>query len=376
MRADKEDEKFMGIALKLAEKGEGYTSPNPMVGALIVKEGKIIGEGYHQIYGGPHAERNAIANCLLQGESPMAATMYVTLEPCCHYGKTPPCTEAIIENHIGRVVVGCVDPNVQMAGKGIDALEKAGISVKLGVLEEECRELNKIFFHYIQTKTPYVAMKYAMTLDGKIAAYTGKSKWITGEEAREHVHKLRHKYQGIMTGIGTVLEDDPMLNCRLPEESNPKNPKRIICDTNLRIPLDCQIVKTAKDIETYIATASADGEKAEKLRERGCKILRVAKRENHIDLKELMMGLGKEGIDSVILEGGGTLNYEALQRGIVDHVYAYIAPKLLGGKDAKTPLEGQGRESPKEAFNLIKRKMTILGDDILLEYQVDNTQEK
>lgn len=358
------DEKYMRLALELAKKAEGWTSPNPMVGAVIVKNGSIIGQGYHEKYGQLHAERNAITSC---SESPEGATIYVTLEPCCHYGKTPPCTEAIIENKIARVVVGSKDPNSLVAGKGIEILKQAGIHVTVGVLEKECNELNKIFFHYITEKKPFVAMKYAMTMDGKIAAYTGKSKWITAETAREHVHKLRHKYMGIMVGIGTVLKDNPRLDCRLPDT---KNPKRIICDTNLRIPLDCNIVNTAKKIETYIATASSDDDKINKLKQAGCNILQIPKNGEHIDLNILMQTLGKKGIDSILLEGGGTLNYEALQSGIVDYVYTYIAPKIFGGTNAITAVEGLGVESPNDAFMLKNRKIATLGEDILIEHEL------
>lgn len=358
------DEKYMRIALELAKRAEGWTNPNPMVGAVIVKNGQIIGQGYHEKYGQLHAERNAIANCKQKTEG---ATIYVTLEPCCHYGKTPPCTEAIIENKIERVVIGAKDPNSLVAGKGIEILKQAGIQVTVGVLEKECNELNRVFFHYITKKRPFVAMKYAMTMDGKIASYTGKSKWITGEIAREHVHKLRHKYMGIMVGIGTVLNDNPRLDCRLP---NTKNPKRIICDTNLRIPLDCQIVNTSKQIETYIATASTNDEKIEKLKDCGCNILQIPKKGEHIDLDILMKRLAEKGIDSILLEGGGTLNYEALQSGIVDYVYTYISPKIFGGKSALTAVEGQGIELPEDAFKLNNRKITVLGEDILIEHEL------
>lgn len=358
------DEKYMQLAIELAKKGEGWTNPNPMVGAVIVKAGNIIGQGYHEKYGQLHAERNAIASC---SESPKGATIYVTLEPCCHYGKTPPCTEAIIKNKIARVVVGSMDPNILVAGKGIEILKQSGIQVTVGVLEKECNELNNIFFHYISEKKPFVAMKYAMTMDGKIASYTGKSKWITSEIAREHVHKLRHKYMGIMVGIGTVIKDNPRLDSRLP---NTKNPKRIICDTNLRIPMDCQIVSTAKNIETYVATAVTDNEKIKKLTEAGCIVLQIPKNGEHIDLNVLMQTLGNKGIDSILLEGGGTLNYEALRKVIVDYIYTYIAPKIFGGRNAITSVEGMGVESPEDAFMLKNRKITILGEDILIEHEL------
>ncbi len=224
------DTGYMRMALELAKKGMGWTAPNPMVGAVIVKDGRIIGQGWHERWGEAHAERNALASCL---EPPEGATMYVTLEPCCHHGRQPPCTDAILEAGIRRVVVGAGDPNPLVAGKGIRILQEHGVAVTEHVLEAECRKLNEVFFHFIRTKRPFVVMKYAMTMNGKIAAYTGASKWITGETAREHVQTQRHRYTGIMVGVGTVLADDPMLTCRIPDG---KQPVRIVCDTSLRTP--------------------------------------------------------------------------------------------------------------------------------------------
>ena len=233
------DQEYMLRAIQLAKKGEGWTNPNPMVGAVIVKDGKIIGEGYHKKYGELHAERNAIASLT---ESAEGAVIYVTLEPCCHHGKTPPCTEAIIEQKIRKVVIGSRDPNPKVAGKGVQMLREAGVTVVEDFMREECDQLNPVFFHYITMKTPYVVMKYAMTLDGKIATKTGASKWITGESARKEVQHMRHQYMGIMAGIGTVLADDPMLNVRV---EGWKSPVRIVCDSKLRIPPGSQIVKSA-----------------------------------------------------------------------------------------------------------------------------------
>ena len=359
-----EDQEYMKIALEEAVKGEGWTNPNPMVGAVIVKDGKIVGKGYHRRYGELHAERNAIADCK---ESITGATIYVTLEPCCHYGKTPPCTEAIIEQGISRVVIGSDDPNPLVAGKGIESLRRHGIEVTTGVLKEECDALNEVFFHYIKTGRPYVVMKYAMTADGKIATYTGASKWITGEPARMHVQKLRHRYAGIMVGVGTVFADDPMLNCRLPDGNSPV---RIICDTNLKTPLEAQVVKTAKEIPTVIATACEDEEKQKAYQEKGCELIVVSKRERHIDLEELMQRLGERKIDSILLEGGSALNYSALQAGIVSKVKTYIAPKLFGGEKAKSPVAGAGVDDPGQAFHLIKRDIQVIGEDILIEWEV------
>jgi diaminohydroxyphosphoribosylaminopyrimidine deaminase/5-amino-6-(5-phosphoribosylamino)uracil reductase len=293
--------------------------------------------------------------------------MYVTLEPCCHYGKTPPCTEAIIESGISEVVVGCLDPNPLVAGKGVYALRSHGIKVTTGVLEEECINLNDVFFHYITHKTPYVAMKYAMTVDGKIATAAGKSKWITGEAARTHVHRLRHQYSAIMVGIGTVIADDPMLTCRLPDC---KNPLRVICDTHLRISMASNIVKTAREVKTYIATGCADNEKADGLRGSGCEIITIPKKGEHVDLKTLMTRLGNLNIDSILLEGGAALFASALEDSIVNKVYAYVAPKIFGGAAAKTAVGGKGVDSPDDAYRLKNSGITLLGDDILLEYSL------
>ena len=358
------DEKYMKRALDIALKGCGFVNPNPMVGAVIVKDNEIIGEGYHEEYGMFHGERNALKNCK---KSPKGGTIYVTLEPCCHYGKTPPCTEAIIEAGISKVVIGSIDPNPLVGGKGIEILRNNGIEVIEGILKDECDKLNEVFFHYIKNKTPYVVMKYAMTMDGKIATYTNKSKWITGEASRKKVHEDRHKYSGIMVGVGTVLIDDPMLNCRI---ENCKNPIRIICDTNLITPLDCKIVNTAKEIPTIIATSETNKEKQKMYIDKGCKIIVVNKNNNHIDLKELMILLGQEKIDSILLEGGGSLNWSALNSGIVNKVQTYISPKIFGGINAKSPVAGIGVDSPQNSFYLKNTKIIKIEEDILIESEV------
>ena len=357
-------EAYMRLALDEAIKGCGWVSPNPMVGAVVVKNGNIIGTGYHQKFGGLHAERNALAAC---SESPAGATLYVTLEPCCHHGKTPPCTDAIIESGISTVVIGSGDPNPCVAGKGARLLEQHGIHVIKGVLEEACNRLNEVFFHYIMNNTPFVIMKYAMTLDGKTATHSGKSRWITGEAAREQVHRSRHQYSAIMVGVNTVIADDPLLTCRLPDC---KNPVRVICDTHLRIPPDSKIVESAKNIPTLIATAVPKSEKATLLQDNGVELLQVHKKGGHIDLHALMAAMGKRQIDSVLLEGGAALNAAALENGIVHKVQAYIAPKIFGGIGAKTAVGGIGADSPDDAVLLKDRQITVIGDDILLEYRV------
>ena len=370
------EEKYMRRAIELAKKGSGHVNPNPLVGAVIVRDGEIIGEGYHECYGQLHAERNAIANAKKRGNSLEGSTIYVTLEPCCHYGKTPPCTEAIIEEKIARVVVGSYDPNPLVSGKGFQMLREKGIEVIPHFLKEECDAMNHVFFHYIRTGTPYVAMKYAMTMDGKIACYTGDSKWVTGEESRAHVQTLRNHYKGIMAGIGTVLADDPMLNCRI---EGGRDPIRIIADSHLRIPIDSQLVRTAGQQPLIVACLpDADEEKAAQLQEKGVEVLRIPgvttaditeEQKEVISLPVLMKELGARKIDGILLEGGGQLNESALQAGIVDRIYCYIAPKIFGGAQAKTPVEGQGLTRAADAWQFNRIGMQEFGQDILLEYE-------
>ncbi len=356
-------EKYMKMAIELAKKGEGYVNPNPMVGAVIVKNGKVISTGFHERYGGFHAERNAILNC---GEDMTGAEMYVNLEPCCHYGKTPPCTEIIIKSGIKKVIVGCTDDNPIVENKGIKILNENKIEVITGVLEKECRKLNEVFFHYIKNKTPFVIMKYAMTADGKISTYTGHSKWITGEKAREHVHKTRNRLSGIMVGIGTVISDNPLLSCRI---ENGVNPTRIICDSYLRIPIESNIVKTAGNIPTIIATGkNYDSEKKKYLEGLGITVINTDSEKT--DLKGLIKIIGEKGIDSVLLEGGGELNYSALKAGIVNKVHAYIAPKIFGGLKSKTPVGGLGTDTADKCFSLRTEDIQNIGSDIFIEYDV------
>lgn len=370
------EEKYMRRAIELAKKGSGHVNPNPLVGAVIVRDGEIIGEGYHECYGQLHAERNAIANAKKRVNSLESSTIYVTLEPCCHYGKTPPCTEAIIEEKIARVVVGSDDPNPLVSGKGFQMLREKGIEVIPHFLKEKCDAMNHVFFHYIRTGTPYVAMKYAMTMDGKIACYTGDSKWVTGEESRAHVQTLRNHYKGIMAGIGTVLADDPMLNCRI---EGGRDPIRIIADSHLRIPMDSQLVRTAGQQPLIVACLpDADEEKAAQLQEKGVEVLRIPgvttaditeEQKEVISLPVLMKELGARKIDGILLEGGGQLNESALQAGIVDRIYCYIAPKIFGGAQAKTPVEGQGLTRAADAWQFNRIGMQEFGQDILLEYE-------
>lgn len=410
------DQTHMKLAIELALRGTGRTSPNPLVGAVIVKNNKIIGQGYHARYGDLHAERAALAAC---SESPEGATIYVTLEPCCHHGKQPPCTDAILESGIKRVIVGSRDPNPLVSGKGARILREHGVEVIEDFMREECDAINPIFFHYIQTGRPYVTLKYAITMDGKIATKTGASRWITGEKARENVHKDRNRHAAILVGIGTVLADDPLLNCRI---EGGKDPVRVICDTKLRIPLDSQIVRTAKEIPTILAVGedflqgalnqavggrefAAEGNadnpaqavtnqvdptpavalqadsnqvnpnqaiksKLTSLQAAGIRILSLPLRDGHLDLDALMEALGNEKIDSVLIEGGSQIAWSALSSGIVNKVQIYIAPKIFGSQKAPGPVGGDGVKLPAEAFALGAPKITMLGDDILIESEV------
>ena len=338
---------YMKRALELAGKGVGKTSPNPLVGAVIVKDGRIIGEGWHERYGRAHAEVNAVRNAeenMAAGsaEGIEGADVYVNLEPCCHYGKTPPCTELLIEKRIKRVVIGTLDPNPLVAGKGAQRLRDAGIEVTAGVLEQESRKLNEVFFHFIQKRRPFVVLKAAMSLDGKIAAPSGESRWITGEAARRDVQDLRNRYSAIMVGVGTVITDDPELTCRL---DRGRNPQRIVLDSSLRIPLDSRVLTDQRRNSALIAcTERALPEKARLLEEQGVRLLYCRSENHRIDLADLMAKLGDMAVDSLMLEGGATVNDSAFAQGLVDKIVLYISPKIIGGDKSKTVV-GRDMES-------------------------------
>ncbi len=381
------DDIYMKRAIELAKMGEGWCHPNPLVGAVIVKNNKIIAEGYHAKFGDLHAERSAIAKLR---ESAEGATVYVTLEPCAHQGKQPPCALAIVEAGIKKAVIGSRDPNPLVSGKGISFLRENNIEVVEDFMKKDCDELNRVFFHYITTGMPYVNLKYAMTLDGKIATKTGESKWISSENSRKKVHELRHASMGIMTGIGTVIEDDPLLNCRL---DNGRSPLRIICDSGLKTPLNSRIVKTAESFETVIASAvkglkngeitreiinsvwesgtgSADEnilKKISELLDRRVRIFNFPSKENKTDLKALIRELGNRGLDSVLIEGGGTLNEAALRENLVDEINIFIAPKIFGG-NSKTPVMGFGVSKVEEAYKFKLHSLEQIDDDIRLTY--------
>ncbi|SHK18804.1 diaminohydroxyphosphoribosylaminopyrimidine deaminase [Anaerobranca californiensis DSM 14826] len=362
------DVQYMKRAIELAQKGWGKTRPNPLVGAVIVKGDKIIAEGFHQAYGRDHAEVDALKKINFNGEG---ATLYVNLEPCSHYGKTPPCTEAIIKSGIKKVVVAMKDPNPLVAGKGLKILRENGIEVVSGILEKEARELNEIFIKYITTNIPFCIMKVAMTLDGKIATYNGDSKWITDEDSRNYVHHIRSRISSIMVGINTILYDNPQLNIRI-KGLEVNQPLRVIVDSQLRIPLDSNVVKTADQQRTLIATTEfVSSEKISRLEEKNVEVLTIQDINGRVDLQQLMIELGIRKIDSVLLEGGGTLNYSALESNIVDKIMVFIAPKILGGRNAITSVEGQGKPYVKEAFQLKNLTIRSFRKDVLIEGYIE-----
>ncbi|MPQ33128.1 bifunctional diaminohydroxyphosphoribosylaminopyrimidine deaminase/5-amino-6-(5-phosphoribosylamino)uracil reductase RibD [Clostridium estertheticum] len=361
------DNYYMKKALELSKKAVGFVNPNPLVGAVIVKDNKIIGEGYHEHFGGPHAEVNAFKNAT---EDVEGATMYVTLEPCAHYGKTPPCAEAIVKNKIAKVIVGMIDPNPLVAGKGVEILRKAGIEVTTGIIENEIRKTNEIFIKYITTKKPFCIMKTAMTLDGKIATTTGDSKWISNEKSRAYVHQLRNRVAGIMVGIGTVLSDNPELTTRR-EGKISTNPIRIIIDSTAKIPLDSKVLKCDEKTKTIIVTTKfASDTKICAIKQKGAEVIVTPSKNNKVDLSYLMEALGDKGMDGILLEGGSTLNYSALDEGIVDKVITFISPKIFGGTSGKTTVGGKGINLVKDSIMLQDTQVSRFDEDIMIEAYV------
>lgn len=362
------DEIYMKRALKLAAKAKGHTSPNPMVGAVIVKDGRIIGEGYHKKAGEPHAEVNAVQSA---EESVEGATIYVTLEPCSHYGKTPPCSDLIIKSGFKKVVVAAVDPNPLVAGRGIQRIKEAGIEVEVGVCQKESLKLNEVFNYFITTKRPFTVMKYAMTLDGKIATQTGQSKWISSKKSREHAHQLRGELSSIMVGIGTVLKDNPKLTCRV---SGYSHPIRIVVDSQLRIPLNAAVLSDQKEAKTIVMTTPfSSEEKLQTLTARGVEVIKVKAVDKRVDLYEAMKVLGKKGIDSILLEGGGQLNASALEVDVVNKLIVYVAPKLVGGEQAISPVMGKGVNQMSEAYPFKNVKTYQIENDTVIEAERDRS---
>lgn len=362
------DQFWMNQAIALASLGSGHVNPNPKVGAVIVKDNRKIGEGYHRRYGDLHAEINAINSSL---ESCDSATLYVTLEPCYHFGKTPPCVDAIISHGFKRVVIGMIDPNPLVAGKSVEKLKTNGIEVTINVLEDACRALNPGFIKLIETRKPYVLLKSAMTLDGKIATKSGMSQWITSEISRNKVHQLRHDLHAIMVGIGTVLSDDPMLNTRITSE--PSHPIRIIVDSKGQLPLDSRIVKSANLYKTIlITTEQIDAKKKSMLEKESVQVEVVQMNDNQVCVAAMMERLGALNICSILLEGGGTLNDSLLRSGYIDEVMFFIAPKLFGGQTAKTPISGLGIDNIAHAIELKDLSCEPSGTDFCIKGKVVN----
>ncbi|WEG12102.1 bifunctional diaminohydroxyphosphoribosylaminopyrimidine deaminase/5-amino-6-(5-phosphoribosylamino)uracil reductase RibD [Pullulanibacillus sp. KACC 23026] len=347
----------MAFAIELARKLKGQTSPNPTVGAVVVKDGEIIGMGAHLKAGGPHAEVNALR---MAEEKAKGATVYVTLEPCSHFGKTPPCSNLLIEKGVARVVIASTDPNPLVAGQGIKRLENAGIKVEVGLLREGAEALNEEFFHFIKTKQPYVTVKAATSMDGKIATSTGESKWITSEEARMDVHRLRHNHDAILVGIGTILKDNPSLTTRLPEGG--KHPLRIILDTHLRTPIDSKVV-TDQLAETWIITGRPDEKRVELFRSTGVRIIETG--EERPALAPLLQLLGEEHITSLLVEGGGEVNGSFIREGLVDQLILYLAPKVIGGgSESPSPIGGAGFLKMADVMELEFKSFERIGPDI------------
>jgi diaminohydroxyphosphoribosylaminopyrimidine deaminase/5-amino-6-(5-phosphoribosylamino)uracil reductase len=364
------DEKLMRLALRLAAKGRGKTSPNPMVGAVVVRGNRIIGRGYHHKAGAPHAEVLALRQA---GDRARGATLYLNLEPCSHFGRTPPCTQAILQAGIRRVVAGMKDPNPLVAGKGIRRLRRAGVQVDMGILAAECRELNAPFCKYITTGRPFIILKAACSLDGKIATGSGDSRWISSEESRRYVHHLRLHVDAVMVGSGTVLKDDPLLTVRLPRGESYLQPLRVIVDSRLRIPPSCQLVRTAERYPTLVATTKkASPAKIQRLEKANVEVWAgESDHRGRVRLSALAEELGRRGIVSLLLEGGATLNASALREGIVDRLLIFFAPKIIGGQNAPGFFGGEGVSRMRDAKPLRILRTGRIGPDIMVEASLE-----
>jgi diaminohydroxyphosphoribosylaminopyrimidine deaminase/5-amino-6-(5-phosphoribosylamino)uracil reductase len=356
-----EDERWMKRALRLAEKGRGRTSPNPMVGAVLVNDGKVVGEGFHAKAGEAHAEIVALQQA---GERARGATLYLNLEPCTHHGKTPPCAPQVVEAGVKRVVIGMEDPNPLVKGKGIEMLRRAGLDVEVGILEKECRRLNEAFCKYILKKEPFVILKVAATLDGKMATRNGDSKWISGKASRRFVHKLRDQVDGVLVGIGTVLKDDPMLTARI---RGGRDPYRIILDSQLKIPEEAKAIGTHPTKAIIASTELAPKDKIEKLEKRGVKILIFDSKRGKVDLRACLSKLGEIGMMNLLVEGGSQVNGSFLDEGLIDKLLLFLSPRLMGDHQAPGIFGGEGVSNLQEAIVLKEIKTKRVGEDILLE---------
>jgi len=356
------NEEYMREALELAKRGRGRVEPNPMVGCVIVKDRRIVGRGYHHKFGEAHAEVEALREA---GAAAEGADVYVTLEPCAHYGKTPPCTEALIETKVGRVIIAKGDVNPKTAGLGIQRLREAGIEAVSGVLETEARELNAPYIKLMTKGLSYVTAKWAMSLDGKIATYSGDSRWISCDESRRIVHQLRNEVDAVMVGVGTVLVDDPLLTCRIP---GGRSPRRIIVDSTARIPVFSNIVQTAADIPTFVAvTDAAPAERLEQLKDTGCIILKMPANDGRVCIGSLVAETGRLQLTNILVESGGTLLASAIEEKVVDEVKVFVAPLLIGGKNAHTAVAGTGFATIAESLRLKKITFRPVGNDVLIE---------
>lgn len=358
---DVSPEKIMGRALTLARRGAGKTSPNPAVGCVIVKDGVVVGEGWHRKAGTPHAEVHALRHA---GELSRGADVYVTLEPCSHFGKTPPCADALVDAGVGRVFIGMVDPNPKVSGRGIERLRFAGIEVVTGIREVECRRLNEPFLKHVTTGLPFVILKSAMTMDGKTATATGDSRWISNEKSRRYVHRLRSMVDAIMVGVGTVLADDPQLTARIP---GGQDPQRVVVDSSLRISPDARMFCQESSVATIIATVSDDRHRVEQLESLGAEVLRCRGNQGRVDLRDLLARLGARGVQSILLEGGSELAGEALRAGLIDKCVLFYAPKFLGGADGFGLFGGPSTKRMDECLRLKDVTVRRFGDDVMIE---------
>jgi len=347
---------YMNIAIQNAKATKGQTDPNPLVGCVIVNDNRIVGIGTHLKAGGPHAEIHALN---MAGELAKGSTAYVTLEPCSHHGRTGPCAEALVRAEVSKVVIATLDPNPLVAGRGVSILKNAGIEVEVGICEEASRQMNEVFNHFITVKKPFVILKSAITLDGKIATASSHSKWITSEDARRDVHQLRHETGSILVGVQTVIEDNPSLTTRL---EGGRNPVRIVLDSKLRIPIEAKVV-TDKEAPTWIFTTSNhDGEKRKQLEEKGVKVF-VTSGEKHVNLSEMLEIVGEHSVSSLLIEGGGQVNASFIEQKLINKLELYIAPKIAGGKEAPTFVEGKGIEKMSDALEFTNVTVIQLGKD-------------
>lgn len=356
------DEYYMRKALALARRGLGKTSPNPMVGALIVRRGRIVGRGYHRRFGGPHAEIEALENA--KGEL-HGATLYITLEPCCHHKKkTPPCLDTLLKYRWGRVVVGAPDPNPHVNGRSIEAMRLRGIETRVGVLEDDCRRLNEVYFKYMRTGMPFVTLKFAQTLDGRIASAGGDSRWISSSPSLKLAHRLRSLHDAVLVGIGTALTDDPQLTVRL---AKGRNPLRVVADSRLRIPLSARVLSEQETARTIVAaTAQADARRLAALKKAGIEVLTVNQgRDGDVDLEDLFQKLGKQGVSSILVEGGAGIITSVLRGRLADRLVVFLAPQIMGkGLEAVGDL---GVTEVERALKLVYVKTFRSGDDLVIE---------